>query len=303
VKVDLAFTLFSGSGIKTLVNDPALRKAAIKTMLDQAQKGGADGVSIDFEGFISGSRDGFTAFISELRAEATAQGLGGFEISMAGPAVDWSDQWDVGELLKSADYLFLMEYDFFYGGSKNAGPSGILRTDAAWSKVTTLSALKSIAHYTTLVPPEGRHKILYGAPYYGREWTTTSQNPAAPTTGSVGSILYSSARDAVAGGKTREWDDGVKSPWYSWQAGGAAHEVYYEDEQSLELKYELALQQDLGGVGMWALNYDAPYTELWDLLRKKLGQQPDPAAGTRFAPVAVSELPFHDERDTSVGPS
>ncbi|NUO47879.1 MAG: hypothetical protein HOV80_03380, partial [Polyangiaceae bacterium] len=149
VRVDLAFTLFSGDGIKTLVNDPARRAAAITTMIDLMEQGGADGIAIDFEGFVDGTRAGFVTFIAELRAGLDARGHQDAEISMAGPAVDWGDEWDVAALLDSADYFFIMGYDYFWSGSGRAGPSGILKMSADYAGVTSWTATRSVANYAS----------------------------------------------------------------------------------------------------------------------------------------------------------
>jgi MYXO-CTERM domain-containing protein len=303
VRVDLAFTLFSGSGIKTLVNDPGRRAAAIATMIEQMKAGGADGISVDYEGFIEGTRDGFVALIQELRAELDAQGLSEAEISLAGPAVDWGGEWDLGKLLESADWFFIMGYDYFWSGSGYAGPSGILRVSDSWAHAASWAALRSIATYNQLIPPERRQQIIYGVPYYGRQWSTVSGNLGAATLASIGSVTYSAARADIDGGLERLWDDGARTPWYKWQAGGTWHQVYYDDEQSLAHKYQLANDQDLGGIGIWALNYDSGYDELWNVLEEKLGPQLEHPEGHRLAPIAVDSFPFHDERDTSSGTS
>lgn len=303
VRVDLAFTLFSGSGIKTLVNDPARRATAIATMIDQMKAGGADGISVDFEGFIDGTREGFVLLIQELRAALDAQGLTEAEISLAGPAVDWGGEWDLAKLLESADWFFIMGYDYFWSGSGYAGPSGILRVSDSWTHAASWAALRSIAAYNQLIPPERRQQIIYGVPYYGREWTTSSGNLAAATTSSIGSVTYSAARADIAGGLERLWDDGARTPWYKWQAGSTWHQVYYDDEESLGHKYQLANDQDLGGIGIWALNYDSGYDELWNVLQDKLGPQLEHPEGHRLAPIEVGAFPFHDARDTKAGTS
>lgn len=303
VRVDLTFTLFDGGGIKALVNDPARRAKAIDNMLDLVEEGGADGVAIDFEGFIDGTKDGFVTFVAELRAEMDARGLVDHEISMAGPAVDWSDEWDVAALLDYADSFFIMGYGFFWNGSAYAGPTGILRTTPDWTHATSWSALRSVARWATSVGPEKRRKIVYGVPYYGHEWTTASAAMGAAAIDSIQSITYAKAKKAIEGGLERLWDEGSKTPWYTWQAGGAVHQVYYDDAESLDHKLELAVNQGLGGIGMWALNYDAPHGELWDVVEARMGPQPEPPEGHRLRPIAIASLPFSDERDTSEGPS
>ncbi|MDY0001180.1 MAG: glycosyl hydrolase family 18 protein [Polyangia bacterium] len=303
VRVDLAFTLFSGSGVLALCQDSGRRQTAITNMIDLMEAGDADGISVDFEGLVAGTRDHFTTFITELRAEMDARGHATAELSIAGPAVDWSQSFDLAALLDQIDWYFIMGYDFFWSGSAYAGPSGILRVTEDWDHAASWSAIRSIARYTSLIPPGRRRQIIYGVPYYGREWTTTSGDLGAATIGNVGSVTYSQAQAALTAGRTRLWDEGTRTPWYAWQDGGTWHQVYYDDAESLGHKYELAWNQDLGGVGMWALNHDQGHTALWDLLEAWFGAEPSYQLGHRLNPIPITELPFHDERDTSEGPS
>lgn len=303
VRVDLAFTLFSGTGIRTLVNDPARRANAAKTMVDLLEEGNADGISVDFEGFVDGTRAGFVTFIQELRAELDGRGHPDAEISLAGPAVDWGSEWDLEALLDTADYFFIMGYDLFWGGSTNAGPPGLLRITPAWTGAASWSMLRSITTYTSLVSAEKRQKIIYGVPYYGREYITTSGNMAASATSSPGAVIFYDSMDDLAAGRERLWDEGTRNPWYKWQAGGTWHQVYYDDGESLAHKYQLALDQDLGGVGMWALNYDVGHPELWDALETKLAPTMERPVGHRENPIAIDAFPYHDERDTKDGGS
>jgi hypothetical protein len=120
----------------------------------------------------------------------------------------------------------------------------------------------------------------------------------------VGSVTYSAARAAVETTHTRRWDPGTRTPWYAWtDTGGTWHQVYYDDVESLGHKYQLALDEDLGGVGIWALNHDAPFQDLWDLLEDTFGAEPPTPPGHRQNPIRIRQFPFTDSRDTAVGPS
>lgn len=304
VKVDLAFTLFNNAAITALCNSPAARALAVKNMVDQMEAGGADGISVDFEFVASPGKAGFVKLIEELRAELDARGHGEAEISMAGPTVDWNDGLDMVGLMATLDWFFVMGYDYFWSGSAYAGPSGILRVSDDWLGKTTLSSTRTLAEYTAKIAPADRKKLIWGVPYYGREWTTTSGDIAAQTVESIGSVTYSSAMKDLSGGLVEAfWNDGAKTPWYRWQEGAVWHQVYFDDEQSLAAKYELALAQEVGGVGMWALNYDVPHGELWDLIESTFSIEPTPALGHRANPVIVDAFPFEDARSTVDGPS
>jgi hypothetical protein len=303
VRVDLCFTLFDAAGIRTLVNTPANRDAAIRTMVDEMQAGSADGISVDLEGVPADAREGFTALICGLRQEFARRGLADKQISIAGPAVDWSRAFDLPALLDCADYYFIMGYDYFWSGSSRAGPSGILRTTADWRPYAGYSELRSVAYYTSLVPPERRAQIILGVPYYGREWTTNSGDMAATTLANVGSVTYAAAQAALAAGRERRWHAGIRNPWYRWQDAGVWHQVYYDDRESLAAKWALVNDQDLGGGGMWALNHDRGHSVLWDLLEEAFGRAAPTPPGHRLNPLPIESFPFHDARDTSEGPS
>jgi MYXO-CTERM domain-containing protein len=304
VLVDLTFTLFDGAGIAALCNSPTARANGIKNMIDEMEAGGADGISIDFE-FVPGSaREGFVAFVSELRAALTERGHPMAGISIAGPTTDWSGGLDMPALMAKADSYFFMGYGYFWGGSTYAGPTGMLRVSKEWASKTQLSSTRTIAEFSAKLPAEDRKKLLWGVPYYGREWTTESNALGSKVVENVSAVTYSQAKADLAGQFAEPlWDEGTKTPWYRWQEGGTWHQVYFDDAKSLKAKYELALAQGLGGVGIWALNYDTPHQELWDVLEQTFAEEPALAPGHRLAPIAITSLPFTDAQTTVDGPS
>ena len=45
--------------------------------------------------------------------------------------------------------------------------------------------------------------------------------------------------------------------------------MWYDDSLSLSLKYQFAKEQQLAGVGMWALGYDEGHDELWGAIESQ----------------------------------
>jgi GH18 family chitinase len=307
VRVDLTFTLFDGPAILALTRDAGRRAATITTMIDELEAGGADGISVDFEGLSDGTREHFTTFIRELRAALDAAGHADAQISIAGPSVNWAGadgipEFDLPALLDHADYYFVMGYGYFWGGSSTAGPIGILELDRTWRAATSWSMERTLAAIASEVGPDKRGQIVHGIPYYGREWITADDTVASAATRHLGAVTYSAARADLTGGAVRRWDAGSGSPWYTWMSAGETHQVWYDDAESLALKYEMIEDQGLGGAGIWALNYDKPHPELWDLLETRFGAPAPVRTGSRGAPVAIASLPFRDERSTLDGP-
>lgn len=303
VKAELAFTLFDGDGISQLVATSASRARAITAMVDAMEAGGADGINVDFEGVPGEARDGFAAFMEELRAELGRRGHVEASLSIAGPAVDWTASFDLARLLEVTDLYFIMGYGYHWGGSGVPGPVGQLRVGPVWREHVSISMERTLAYYSALVSAERRAQIVFGVPYYGYEWPATSGAFGARTTGGGRSRTYAVARRAVEGGRARQWDPEAENAWFAFEESGTWKQTWYDDEESLAAKYQLALEQGIGGVGIWALGYDEDYPELWDVLDAYFTAEPAPKTGTRAAPIEIASFPFTEARDTTDAPS
>ncbi|MBM4319632.1 MAG: hypothetical protein FJ125_06660, partial [Deltaproteobacteria bacterium] len=305
VLVELTITLFDGQAILALCQSPERRALAVRNIVALVREGGADGVSIDFEGLVAGSREPFSTFIEELRAGFVAAGMAAASISIAGPTENWSDNWDLPRLLRQIDHFFFMGYGYHWRDSNHAGPVGQLRVGPTWRPTASLSMLRSIASWSRTVADEQRHQLVWGVPYYGSTWRTEDDRLASPTIGHIRNPTYAAMRGrlAAAGGPARRWEPESQNPWVAERVDGAWHQTWYDDEESLAAKYQLLREQGLG-VGMWALGYDVGYSELWDLLRDSFTGPADlPAPGTVGAPLPIDGFPFVDRRDTTQAPS
>ncbi|MCA9256346.1 MAG: hypothetical protein KDA33_11950, partial [Phycisphaerales bacterium] len=90
VKVILVATLFNGSQIDTLISSPANRANFFANIKAKMLQGSADGLNIDFE---SGTtwQDEINSFMAELTSYLHAE-IPGSEVTIAGPAVNWSNR-------------------------------------------------------------------------------------------------------------------------------------------------------------------------------------------------------------------
>ncbi|MBN2722652.1 MAG: hypothetical protein JXR95_01120 [Deltaproteobacteria bacterium] len=301
VKVELVFTLMSSSAIENVLSVTSTRHDLVIDMVDEMELGGADGINIDFEFVSSTAGPYFTTFLEDIRSELDSRGLFDSTISMAGPAVDWSGGVDLPAIIDTLDLYFIMAYDYFYSGSSIAGPSGIFRTTSAWSGASTRNVLRSVAAATSEVGEANRHKIIAGLPYYGREWITSSGTWPSSVVSHVGTVTYANARSMLSSGSTRSFDDGICNSAIIWQQSGAWHQAWYEDEYSLRCKYEMILQQQIGGVGYWALGYDNGYSALWDLIEEYFSVPVEMGEGYISDPIEITSFPYSDSKDTSSG--
>lgn len=259
VKVILCVTQFDEPTTLTLVTTPAYKNAFFSNIKNMMLQGKADGLNIDFEG-TGEFRSHINQFMADLTAYLHAQ-IPGSEVTFAGPAVNWSSAWDLTGLANSCDGIFIMGYDFYGSWSTTSGPSAPL-TGGSYNVTNTV--------YTQYRQVQQTHpeKLILGVPYYGNHWTTSTSSARSTRIAHVGSVTFAKAQvDSATYGLL--WDATSQTPWYRWHDGTNWHQVWFDNADSLRLKYQLALDAGLQGVGMWCLGNDPGRNELWDLLQEK----------------------------------
>ncbi|MEN3040482.1 MAG: CUB domain-containing protein, partial [Bacteroidia bacterium] len=111
-----------------------------------------------------------------------------------------------------------------------------------------------------------RSKLILGVPYYGFRYPTNGNTFPTSTTGNGVSRTYAQAY-SEANTYGWNWDPHSRSRYFMYQSGGQWYQTWWHDSLSLAWIYRTANMQGIGGVGMWALSYDRPRTELWGALR------------------------------------
>ena len=289
VRALLAVTNFSSTEIAGILGSATNRQNAIDNLVALVASAGADGLAIDFEGLPSAQKANMVTFLRDLKAGVQAQVPGG-DVWVASPAVDWSGAWDYDLIMDGIDGVFIMGYDYHWSGSTEAGPVGPLTAGSIWGQYCITW---TIADYKTFGIARAFRKVTVGLPYYGRYWPTVGTTVPSQATASGTSILYTSAA-AEVGAYGRLWDIHSQTPYYL-KPGPV--QVWYDDAQSLGLKYDTVNAERLGGSGMWALGYDGTLTELWDAIRQKFVR-------TSLAGLKVGIDPAHGGTDSgAVGPT
>ena len=282
VKIILTLVNFDKDDIRKILTDATVQRKTIQNVLTYMQSYKLDGVNVDFEGLYSadkGSR--INNFLKALTDSVHAHFPEG-EVSFAAPSVNWGGYWDFSALANSCDYLFIMGYDFFGKFSSYSGPTAPLTGGTYNITNTVLTQYKDV----TDNHPE---KLILGVPYFGEYYITESSAENSRIVQFVSSPRFRSAQvqSMVYG---RLWSSKYQTPWYRWN-DGHWNQVWYDDDQSLGLKYDLADSKNLRGVGMWALGYDGDRQELWNLIDMRYGSGviPAPATPTDFRVLADTD--------------
>ncbi|KAF0152531.1 MAG: Glycoside hydrolase family 18 [Ignavibacteria bacterium] len=261
VKLILTVTNFEGNSIHSLFTNRAHRTNLFSNIVQRVKQYGFNGVNIDFENVNEADRNSVISnFFVELRNYLVLQNLN-LEISFASPIINWGG-WDFSMIAKNCDHIFIMGYDFYGSWSTTTGPSAPL-SGGNYNLTNSLSF-----DYSSVIQANPE-KLILGVPYYGNYWRTKSSNPySAATSSSI--IVY---RDVVKNYNNKEllWDYFSNTSWIRWQ-DTTWNQIWFDNEASLSMKYDLAISYKIGGVGIWALGYDDGRTELWKLIESKFAK-------------------------------
>ncbi len=200
---------------------------------------------------------------------------------------------DIESLAKVADRIFIMAYDFHIMPQSKAAPVSPMGGAGIHAGYDIRTMIRD---YLSYAPPQ---KLILGVPYYGFNWSESteavnSKEKASDSTegnekqenGESGekdnenldkvsnTLIQTYAqimKNVEDSGATVYWDELGQVPYYEYTdpETGKPRKVYFENEKSLEVKYRIAKEFNLAGVGVWALGYDGDRPELWDLLKKE----------------------------------
>ena len=230
-----------------------------------------DGIDIDWEhpvagGLQPGSPDDARNYVLLLAALRKAIGPGKFLTIAASASPRGIDPILYAEMASLLDWVSVMTYDFHSGG-KRAGFNSALynHDDPSNPRLNLHDAIQAIA--TKGIP---RDKLVAGVPFYGRGWQgVESADPWSNVTGplQVGGYRVIAETFLKSPDYVRHWDDVAKVPWLH---NAAKKEwITYEDPQSMRLKGEYVVTQNLAGAMFWELSNDDG--TLLDALRSGLG--------------------------------
>ncbi|MFD1315341.1 glycosyl hydrolase family 18 protein [Namhaeicola litoreus] len=270
-KTILTLTNFGGAEdpaevVHKILTEPVAQntlKLNIKSLILTYQ---LDGVNVDFEGLNTADRGALLNDFMKDLTEFIHTELPGKEVSFDGPAVNWGG-WDLDGLCDAVDYLIIMAYDYNGGWSSKTGAVSPLVHPSGGISVT-----KSLTNDYQAPLLKNPNKLILGVPYYGKYWTTSTGLANSAVIKYIRSTFYKTAADEAISKGGFIWNDDSQTPWYKW-LNGEWNQVWQDNEQSLSKKYDLALQENLGGIGIWALNYDGDKPELWDLISAKFFNQ------------------------------
>jgi len=267
--------------IRNILDNKDAQARLIANIIDQVKSRHLNGINIDFE--YSGKADDkyrneFTNFSKNLVTSLKKQDPNiQLSVSIMPLSAREKDIFDFPKLLNFYDKFIGMSYDYYGLTSDIAGPTapinGFLENKYFFDITTTYQ------DYLKYIP---RNKIIMGIPYYGWDWAVVNgakiQSKTLPISNPnnyAAVISYARARTDKDLLPTQcQFDDYALQPWcwYTDKKTGVDHHVWFENNKSIEIKYDFAKKQNLLGVAIWTLGYDKDYSDLWDIMKNKLGK-------------------------------
>lgn len=209
-----------------------------------------DGLNVDIENADHTHREQYTDFVRLLRQYMPA----GKELSVAVAAnpnaltTYWHGSYDYAALAQYADYLTIMGYDeYSMNDQRGAGPVA----SASWVE----SAIK---YGTERVNPD---KLVLTIPLFGRAWSEDGRLKGVPLRlNQIDTLMkqfngtFEYIEDKQSPKATLIIPEGAEEMTVNnFKFTPGTYTIWYENDQSIQYKYELAKKHGLKGVAFWAL--------------------------------------------------
>lgn len=276
----------------TLLSNPAARATLAHEIVAEIAAHKADGVNLDFEPVPAEVADDFLLLVRELRLALDASRPG---LQLTFDTTTGVNSWDVAALTAddAADAVFVMGYDYRVAGAAIAGSVDPIASTSSGNLNDTLDAVLAATS------PD---RVILGLPWYGRAWSTTSDQPMSATQDqrTYGDSVTTEYADAIALASQygRNYDPTEASAWTVYRKKDCAtcpetwRQLWYDDVDSMQAKQKLVLERGVRGLGIWALGQDQALPEVWATLKLTFSGVIDstPPTGTaKVDPASVSQ--------------
>ena len=215
-------------------------------------------LNLDIESFKDASastQQNFTQFVAEIKKGLNEEHLGTLTVDVTPISLVKDQLINLGAIAPFIDYIVLMGYDFHYSLSSVSGPVAPI---GGAGEVREYDVSTSLTEGLKQISSE---KFILGIPLYGYEWETLSStlgSPVIPGTAKAASYRRILEILKTCTNCTKEFDKKAQQPSIIFPSddGNGFHQIFYEDEQSLQRKLTLVKEKNIAGIALWALGYE-----------------------------------------------
>ena len=233
------------------LSDTYKRRALVNQLVSAMKMNDIDGLNVDFEGLSEKTYPYFIQFLRELSIGVRSEDIV-LSIDTVVPS-EWTDYYRRDIYNDLCDYVIVMAYDEYWGGSEVAGPVS--------SKSFTVNAV-----IDTMACGVAKEKIILGMPWYTRIWYGEDYDDLeteAVEMRTAWLTVYDNDMEVT-------FDESTGLNYAEGEVDGRRCRIWLEDEDSVRWRLKLALDSELAGVAAWSIGLENGY--IWpayeDLLMK-----------------------------------
>lgn len=232
---------FDGNLIHRIINNPIKKARLINDIATTLKKYKFQGINIDFEEFEENGDEPIIAFQKELYEKLHPMGLLVSQDIMAS-----NEDFNIKELAKYNDYMFLMAYDEHYTGSVPGNISG-----QKW--------IESVLDETAKEIPENKIVLCFAG--YGYDWQQGKEGKT---------ITYQEALSNAKLYKAKiDFDNDTYNNYYRYKdENGNNHSVYFTDAATNFNTIRFADEYGTAGTALWRLGSEDD--RLWRFYNRSL---------------------------------
>ena len=263
-RVLLTISLHGESNQRIFLDNPLLWNNLYQDVSKLLLARDADGIDINFENIPTSFSTEFADFIKGfdqyLSTEFQNNSKEAPFISLTLPASKGRKSFALKRLNDIIDLFVIMGYN--YNGTTS--PEAIAPLQAE----NDFSLLKTLAYYKERIDFS---KTILALPYYGILWDILPDEKEGVKATVDRRLTYSEIQNVFLKNDQvsadLELDPISMSKIYRIAfEDNSMKEIHFDDAFTLSKKYDFAMNNNLKGVGMWALGYDNGQKELWNLI-------------------------------------
>lgn len=237
-------------GFEAVILNEELREMFIYNLTSVLLINNYDGVDLDWE-FPNSNDDKnhLNLLVSEMDSIFNSINPN-WLITMAIPVSNWWGQWyDFDYLNNHIDFYNAMTYGTHGNWSSHVGHLSPLYS-------SPLNDPDGSCHLNMnyLINQRGipKERINMGIPFWGAIWNASNINESF--TGEISDIMFYEIPVLINNGWNYNWDTNAMCPYLI--NDDSTQVITYENQQSVAMKCEYVLNNEIGGVMIWALSYD-----------------------------------------------
>ncbi len=267
-KVVLTVTCLNEKDLSLFLANPAAQDNFVKTIRGLIVERNANGVNINFEKLNYRYKRELVNLMEKLRNAFDALNPD-YQISITVPAIDYAGAYDVEAMEPFVDLFVMMGYEYTGSYSSSTGPTSPMNGGAKYAQYGLESSID--AYLKNKVPAK---KLILAIPYFGVQWEVEGKEVPGKSIKFIRSLSYAQIK-AMFPDREPLFYEASLTPYFNSPIAGRYNmfdQIWFDNARSLGMKFDLIVNKELGGVGIWALGMDGGNKEFWNVLEDKFLQ-------------------------------